>query len=137
VFRYSIVSGDVMHAAEAGSRKGNARSLAIAPPLLVLILLAQSACGGGGSADVQTSPHSATLTWAASVTANVTYNVYRGSTSGGEDMTTPINPSAISALSYTDSNVTAGSQYFYVVEAVDGSGNSVPSNEVMATIPTP
>jgi fibronectin type 3 domain-containing protein len=34
--------------------------------------------------------------------------------------------------------VTAGQTYYYVVTAVDGSGNeSVVSNEVAVTIPTP
>jgi fibronectin type 3 domain-containing protein len=62
----------------------------------------------------------------------VTYNVYRGTSSGGES-TTPLNPSQITTTSYTDTNVTHGTTYYYIVEAVDSAGNSSPSNEVSAT----
>ena len=62
------------------------------------------------------------------------YNVYRGTTLGGEDLTTPINgPTPLSGTRYVDLNVTDGTTYYYVVEAVNGSGSSVPSNEAQAT----
>jgi fibronectin type 3 domain-containing protein len=39
-------------------------------------------------------------------------------------------------LTYTDSTVQSGAQYYYVATAVDSSGNeSVNSNEVSALIP--
>jgi fibronectin type 3 domain-containing protein len=62
------------------------------------------------------------------------YNVYRATTSGGYS-TTPLNPSPVTTLTYTDSSVTSGDQYFYVVTAVDGSEASSDSNEVSVTIP--
>jgi len=83
-----------------------------------------------------TGSHSAVLGWGASQTGGVQYNVYRGTASGAEG-TTPINPSPVSALTYTDTNVTAGTEYYYTVEAVDSGGNSTASNEASATIPTP
>jgi TolB protein len=49
-----------------------------------------------------------------------------------------ITNSALAGTSFTDTSVQAGVTYFYVVTAVDASGNeSVNSNEASATIPTP
>jgi hypothetical protein len=80
--------------------------------------------------------HSAILTWAASTSPNVTYNVYRGTSTGGESAL-PLNATPITVLTYTDSTVQLGQTYYYVVKAV-GSGNSlsVASNEIPANIPT-
>jgi hypothetical protein len=83
-----------------------------------------------------TGMHSVVLSWGASPTNGVTYNVFRGTSSGGES-TTPINPSAITSLSYTDTNVTPGATYYYYVEAVDSGGSSAPSNEAVAAVPSP
>jgi hypothetical protein len=83
-----------------------------------------------------TGMHSVMLTWSASPTGGVTYNVFRGTTSGGEG-TTPINTSPITSLSYTDTNVTPGATYYYTVEAVDSAGSSSASNEASAHVPSP
>ena len=80
--------------------------------------------------------HSATLNWTASTSTVIGYDVYRGTVSGGPY--TLLNPSPISGTQYVDSSVTAGQQYFYVVTAVaSGNVQSVDSNQVSATIPTP
>ncbi|HTZ73918.1 MAG TPA: choice-of-anchor D domain-containing protein [Candidatus Aquilonibacter sp.] len=83
-----------------------------------------------------TGMHSVVLSWDASPTNGVTYNVFRGTSSGGEG-TTAINPSPITSLSYTDTNVTPGTDYYYTVEAVDSGGSSAPSNEAVADVPNP
>lgn len=83
-----------------------------------------------------TGMHSVVLTWDASPTTGVTYNVFRGTASGGEG-TTPINASPLLALTYTDATVTPGTGYYYTVEAVDSAGSSGPSNEAAAKIPSP
>jgi hypothetical protein len=81
------------------------------------------------------SSHSVLLNWDASITSGVNgYNVFRATTSGGYS-TTPLNPSPITTLSFTDSTVTSGNQYFYVVTAVDAGQASADSNEVSVTIP--
>jgi fibronectin type 3 domain-containing protein len=73
------------------------------------------------------SAGSVTLTWTATPGA-LSYNIYRGTFSGGEDAT-PI-ASSLSA-SFTDSGLTSGQSYFYVVTAVNGAaGESGRSNEV-------
>ncbi len=83
-----------------------------------------------------TGKHYAVLTWAASPTSGVTYNVFRGTSSGGEG-TTPINSSPITALMYTDTNVTPGTNYYYTIKDVNSGGSSPPSNEAVANVPNP
>jgi Abnormal spindle-like microcephaly-assoc'd, ASPM-SPD-2-Hydin len=80
--------------------------------------------------------HSVSLTWNASTSTVVGYNVYRGSVSGGPYTLLTSTPNG--SLSYTDTTVVGGQTYFYVVTAVDASGNeSVVSNEASVVIPTP
>jgi fibronectin type 3 domain-containing protein len=44
----------------------------------------------------------------------------------------------VAGTTFVDNTVQAGQTYYYVVTAVDASGNeSVFSNEISATIPTP
>jgi hypothetical protein len=67
------------------------------------------------------------------------YNVYRG-TSTPVATTTPINGSSLlTSASFLDTGVTNGTTYFYVVSAVDTSGNSAASATVsaMPTASTP
>lgn len=73
-----------------------------------------------------------TLAWTASASATVTgYNVYRATTSGGPY--TKVNSTIVNALGFTDTPVTHGTTYYYVVTAVDPSTlESVYSNEVPA-----
>jgi fibronectin type 3 domain-containing protein len=80
--------------------------------------------------------HSVVLTWNASPTGGVTYNVFRGISSGSEGASA-INPSPITALTYTDTNVSAGANYYYTVKALDSGGTSAPSNEAPADVPNP
>ena len=82
-----------------------------------------------------TGLHTVALNWTASTTSGVTYNVYRATTSGGYNYGAPL-ATGISATSFTDCAVALGQAYFYVIRAVDGSGNqSVNSSEVSVTIP--
>ena len=76
-----------------------------------------------------------TLTWNASPTAGVTYNVYRGSATGVcSGIPTPIK-TGLSVLTFIDTNVTSGQTYVYAVTAVKG-GESACSNEAQVTVPT-
>jgi hypothetical protein len=80
--------------------------------------------------------HSASLAWTASTSTVAGYNVYRGTQSGGPYAV--LNGALETSTSYTDSSVQAGQTYYYVVTAVDGSGNeSVDSNQAQAVIPAP
>jgi hypothetical protein len=83
------------------------------------------------------------LTWKASPSSGVKYNVYRSSTKGDclkakLDHCEKINPSPVAGTSYTDSAVQVGQSYFYVVKAVSSGGTeSGPSNEAPAVISSP
>lgn len=81
--------------------------------------------------------HAAILTWTASTTPNVTYNVYRAAASAGPY--TLVNSSSISATTFTDTSVQAGQTYYYVTTAVDGNNNqsAYSSPPAQATIPSP
>jgi len=74
-----------------------------------------------------------TLRWTAptGTTGTITYNVFRGTASGGEN-TTPII-SGLTALTYTNTGLANGTTYYYYVEAVSGTASSTPSNEISAT----
>jgi two-component sensor histidine kinase len=94
-----------------------------------------------------TGIHDVILSWVASspTTAVVGYNVYRGTTSGGES-TTPLNSSPVAAgctstttCIYGDATVVAGTTYYYTVAAVASNdvSQSANSNQVSATVPRP
>ena len=67
------------------------------------------------------------LTWAA-VTGALNYNIYRGTTTGVYTLLL----SGVTATNYSDSSVSNGTQYFYVVRANNGT-ESANSNEATAT----
>jgi len=71
------------------------------------------------------------LTWNAS-TGATSYQVKRSTTSGTETQI-----AAPTTNSFTDTSVTNGTKYFYVVSAVNATGESANSNEVNATPAAP
>jgi hypothetical protein len=82
----------------------------------------------------QAATHTAALNWVASTSSVAGYNVYRGTKSGGSY--TLVDSSLVTIMNYTDSTVQTGLTYYYVVTAVDASGNeSGYSNEAAAIIP--
>src|ERR1700722_3719477 len=112
---------------------------------LFAMLLACNACnntgsnsgntGDGGSASAAPTNLTATagnqqasLTWTASSGAT-SYNVKRGMVSGGP-YTTVGSPAG---TTYADSSLTNGTAYYYVVTAVDATGESGDSNQATAT----
>lgn len=82
------------------------------------------------------SSHSVLLSWAASSTAGVNYNVYRSTTSGGPyTKLTTVTP--VAGLSYIDGTVFSGQTYYYVVTAINSSGESANSAQATAAVPFP
>jgi len=71
----------------------------------------------------------ASLTWTASSGAT-SYNIYRGTTAGGESATAIAT--GITGTSYTNTGLTNGSVYYYEVKAVNSAGSSGYSNEDLA-----
>lgn len=84
----------------------------------------------------QSGTHGVTLTWTAPASggAAATYNVKRGATTGAE---TTIGATTAPVVNYTDTTGMPGATYFYVVTAVNATGESLPSNEVSATFLVP
>ena len=72
---------------------------------------------------------SVSLTWNA-VSGAATYNVLRGAKTGGPYTTIA---TGVTNPTYTDSGLTNGTTYFYVVQAVNKNGTSANSNEASVT----
>ncbi len=76
------------------------------------------------------------LTWTASISEiDVSqYNIYRATSSGAQDFSSPTYTVSVGITSYTDSSATPGQAYYYVVRAQDAAGNTDNNNnEVWAT----
>jgi hypothetical protein len=83
---------------------------------------------------VQVVSPSVDLTWTASTSVVLGYNVYRSAQSGGPY--TKLSTTLVTLISYIDSVVQSGQTYFYVVTAVDSANvESVYSNDASAVIP--
>jgi len=72
------------------------------------------------------------LSWSASAGA-ISYNVYRGTTSGGEGTTA--YATGLTGTTYVDTSTTPSTTYYYEVLAVTAPGSSGLSNEASATVP--
>jgi fibronectin type 3 domain-containing protein len=77
--------------------------------------------------------HSASLSWTAPTTGDpaTSYVISRATVQAGPFTTVGTS----TTTTYVDSTVTAGTTYYYEVEAVNSAGESGPSNEVTAVIP--
>jgi fibronectin type 3 domain-containing protein len=72
-----------------------------------------------------------TLDWNDNTDYDLTgYNVYRGTASG--NTSAKINGSLLTSSNYTDTGLAAGTTYYYVVKAYDGTYESGASNEASA-----
>lgn len=78
--------------------------------------------------------HFITLSWGASPSSGVTgYNIYRGTSPGGES-STPLNTGGpVSGITFTDTTTVSGTTYYYVIKSTNGASESSPSTEVSAT----
>lgn len=85
---------------------------------------------------VAPAAHSVGLTWQETDPSVVGYDIYRGKSHGGPYQ--KINTALEASTNYTDYTVLAGTTYYYVTTAVDGTGKqSAYSNETKAVIPSP
>lgn len=111
------------------SMKGHMRKL-----ILMVLLLSLASLGARANTP---GKHTVVLTWTASTSTGVTYNLYRGTSAGVCSGTpTPI-ATGISGTTYTDSTVALGTTYFYNVSAVGTGGESACDGEVAVQIPSP
>jgi beta-galactosidase len=99
-----------------------------------IVALTISGSGGGGGATAPNPPTGLTataasssqinLSWTASTTSGVTYDVYRSTTSGfTPSASNEVGPN-VSGTTYSDTGLTASTTYYYAVEASDSAGNS-------------
>ena len=100
------------------------------------MLIVFAGCMGSSSQDAPTgltvtSNAPITLSWN-SVSGATSYNVYRGTISGGLSTKTRL-ASNVNATTYTDMSAIVGTTYFYQVTSEDSNGVSEASNEVNAT----
>jgi hypothetical protein len=85
---------------------------------------------GNASAGPQ---HNVNLSWKASTSPVLGYNVYRRGPSG----LVKLNVALVAGTTYIDSTVQPGQTYYYTTKAVSATGTeSSPSNEVRAQIPS-
>jgi hypothetical protein len=83
---------------------------------------------------IASSGHSVALSWNSSSSAVAGYNVYVGSTSHGPFSL--LNTSPVPSTSYVDTNVQAGSTYYFYITSVNSSyQESAPSASVQASVP--
>jgi len=124
---YSVTVGTtyyyVVAAANSGGVSGKSNEVSSTPSGAGISIPAAptglSALGGSSTV---------TLQWNSSSSAT-TYTVYRGASSGAETLLI----AGIGATTYTDTTVTNGSTYYYVVTAANSAGTSGDSNEVSVT----
>ena len=79
--------------------------------------------------------HSVSLTWTETDPSVSGYNVLRSTTSGGGYVR--INTAPVETVAYTDAGVSGSTTYFYVVTALNSSGESADSNQVTSVVPAP
>jgi len=92
--------------------------------------LTQTLAGVGAPAGA----HTVALSWNASTSTVIGYNIYRGTQSGGPYQLLNASPEA--NTNYSDNTVLNGTTYYYVAKSVDSNSvESVPSNEAQAVIP--
>jgi fibronectin type 3 domain-containing protein len=89
---------------------------------------------GQSPAPGQSAPYSVSLSWNASSSSVIGYNLYRGTQSGGPYA--KVNPSVLSNTNYTDSSIQSGTTYYYVSTSINGENEeSAYSNQASAAIP--
>jgi hypothetical protein len=116
---FYVVSAYNSYGASANSAEASATPVAPPPPTIPAVPTGLQATGGNAQVS---------LIWTASAGAT-SYNVKRSTTSG-TGYTRLANPAV---ASYTDTTVTNGIAYFYVVSALNSAGESGNSNQATAT----
>jgi len=125
-------------AAGANCTIGVAFTPSISSPETASITVADNVTGSPQTVGLSGSGmHNVNLSWTPSSTSGVVgYNIYRGSTSGGES-STPLNSAPVGATAFTDEGVTAGSTYYYIVTAVGADdAQSSASGETSTAVPS-
>jgi fibronectin type 3 domain-containing protein len=76
------------------------------------------------------------LTWNANTETNLTgYNVYTAATQTGP-FTQKVNTSLVTTTTFTNTGLTNGTTYFYIVRAVNNSGQESGNSNTVSAVPT-
>jgi endoglucanase len=75
------------------------------------------------------------LTWKASTTQGVTYNVYESTSQSFTPSASNRVATGLTSAGFEQQNLSGGTAYYYMVTALNSSGESVPSKEASATTP--
>jgi hypothetical protein len=87
-----------------------------------------------GLAATATSSTQINLSWtASSSTCGVTYNVFRGTTSGFTAGSGNQIATGVTSTTFSDTGLSASTTYFYLVEGTNSGGTSAASNQASAT----
>jgi hypothetical protein len=116
---FYVVSAYNSYGQSANSAEASATPVAPPPPTIPAVPTGLQATGSNAQVS---------LIWTAS-TGAISYNVKRSTTSG-TGFTQLANPTV---ASYTDTTVTNGTAYFYVVSALNSAGESANSSQATAT----
>ncbi|MGA2610752.1 MAG: hypothetical protein ABSH01_25175 [Terriglobia bacterium] len=100
--------------------------------LLILALLVSTVAFASGPPGQN---HGINLTWTEG-TGNCSFNVYKGTSTGGENYSAPYASVGVGVLVFLDQTGTAGTKYYYTVTSVLNGIESSPSGEVSANYPT-
>jgi hypothetical protein len=79
------------------------------------------------------SSSSINLSWTASPTSGVTYDIFRSTSSGFAPSSSNQVASGLTGTSFTDTGLAASTTYFYLAEAANAGGTSAASNQASAT----
>jgi sugar lactone lactonase YvrE len=77
------------------------------------------------------------LSWTASATSGVTYNVYSGTVSGFTPATSNRIAAGVAATTYSHLGLSPSTTHYYVVTAQSSAGESVPSNQAAGATQAP
>jgi len=67
---------------------------------------------------------------------NISYNIYRSTTSGFTPSSSNLVASGVTTTTYTNTGLAASTTYYYIVEALDADGTSAASAQASATTST-
>jgi beta-glucanase (GH16 family)/fibronectin type 3 domain-containing protein len=120
---YYTVSAVLNGTTTGTSNEASASTITLAPAYL------RASASGASSTAID-------LGWIAPSGTVTGYNIYRGTTSGGESGT-PINSTPLNSNTYVDSGLSTGTTYYYTVVALSSGGSSAASIEAAATPASP
>jgi hypothetical protein len=118
----------------AGSYTGSVTVVSTATDPSSTITLSGTSTTASAATEPPATSHSVSLTWSPSTSVVAGYNVYRSEVSGGPY--TKLDSNVLAADAFTDTTVSAGQTYYYVVTSATSAGvESVDSSQVSVTVP--